>query len=282
MTSHRADPAAELPEPPSGHQMATPGRTDMTALRAVHQAAGMMADVLLKDGDQICGFPAAQAGYAARTVDAWQWCSAGVLARELQASPAEARALLLAMEGGGYLTRHTGPLADSPEGAWLPGEEDNTEPLLLWHLTSPDGLQLAKAHIGSPISRAAAEVLLDGFLDRVRAVSRDPHATHVIESITLYGSLADPDWQEVTDVDLIAFTRRRHRGATGNGPADASGCSSASVPRWPSEDQALAERAALHALLRAGHDRLDITVVDELSDNQSPLLPGWIRKDVFP
>jgi hypothetical protein len=40
--------------------------------------------------------------------------------------------------------------------------------------------------------------------------------------------------------------------------------------------------AALRALLRAGHHRLDITVVDELSDNQSPLLPGWIRKDAFP
>ena len=36
-------------------------------------------------------------GYAARTVDAWEWCSAGVLARELQVSPPEARALLLAM-----------------------------------------------------------------------------------------------------------------------------------------------------------------------------------------
>jgi hypothetical protein len=242
----------------------------------------MMADVLLKDGDQICGFPAVQAGYAARTVDAWQWCSAGVLARELQVSPPEARALLLAMEGGGYLTRHTGPLADGLDGTWLPDEEDGTEPLLLWHLTSPDGRQLAKAHIGSPVSRAAAEALLDGFLDRVRAVNRAPHFTHVIESVTLYGSLVDPNRREVTDVDLIAFTRRRHRGATGNGPADASGRSSASVRRWPSEEQALTDRTALQALLRAGHDRLDIAVVDELSDNQSPLLPGWIRKDVFP
>ncbi len=105
-----------------------------------------------------------------------------------------------------YLTRHTGPLADRSEGAWLPGEEDGPEPLLLWHLTSPDGTQLAKAHIGSPISRAAAGALLDGVLDRVRAVNRDPRSTHVIESVTLYGSLADPDRQVVTDVDLIAFS----------------------------------------------------------------------------
>jgi hypothetical protein len=172
----------------------------------------MIVDVLLKDGDQICGFPAVQAGYAARTVDALQWCSAGVLAPELQVSPPEARALLLAMEGAGYLTRHTGPLADRLDGAWLPGEEDGTEPLLLWHLTSLDGTQIAKAHIGSPISRATAGALLDGVLDRVRAVNRDPRSTHIIESVTLYGSLADPSRREVTDVDLIAFTRQRHRG----------------------------------------------------------------------
>jgi hypothetical protein len=40
-----------------------------------------MVVMLLRHGEQICGFPAVQAGYAARTVDAWQWCSAGVLAR---------------------------------------------------------------------------------------------------------------------------------------------------------------------------------------------------------
>ena len=51
----------------------------------------------------------------------------------------------------------------------------------------------AKAHIGSPISRTLGEAFLAGFLDRVRAVNRDPCSTHVIESVTLYGSLADPD-----------------------------------------------------------------------------------------
>jgi hypothetical protein len=238
--------------------------------------------VLLKHGDEICGFPAIQAGYAARTVDAWQWCSVGVLARELQISPPEARALLLALEGGGYLTRYTGVLPDGHHGAWLADEEDGAEPLVLWHLTSPDGMQLAKAHTGSPISRAVAEALLEGFLDRVRTVNRDPHATHIIESALLYGSLADPGREEVTDVDLIVYTRRRRRDAIGDRPAGASGRGSASVPRWPSEEQVLTERAALHTLLGASHDRLDIAVVDELSDDQSLLPPGSIQKGVFP
>jgi hypothetical protein len=45
---------------------------------------------------------------------------------------------------------------------------------------------------------------------------------------------------------------------------------------------AVTERAALHTLLGAGHDRLDIAVVDELSDDQSPLPPGSTQKGVFP
>ena len=75
-----------------------------------------MVAVLLKHGEQICGFPAVQAGYAARAVDAWQWCSAGVIARELQVSRQDASALLVAMEGGGYLIRHTGQLAADDDG----------------------------------------------------------------------------------------------------------------------------------------------------------------------
>lgn len=113
-------------------------------------------------------------------------------------------------------------------------------------------------------------------------LNRDPRSTHVIESVALYGSLADQDRQAVTDVDLIVFARRRRRDGTGDGRAGASGRSFASARQWPSEDQVLTERAALHALLRAGHDRLDIAVVDELSDNQLPVLSAWIRKDVFP
>lgn len=253
---------------------------DVMSCKRVPQSTGMIIAVLLKHGEQICGFPAVQAGYAARTVDAWQWCSAGVVGRELQVSQQEAHALLLALEGGEYLTRHTGRLAAGHDGAWLPEEENGIEPLLLWHLTSLHGMQLAKAHIGSPISRATAEALLDDLLDRVRTVNRDPRATHVVESVTLYGSLVDLDRQEVTDVDLIVFTRRRQRGAEGT--ADASGCSSASASRWPSEGRVRTERAELRALLAARHDRLDVEVVDELSDNQWPLPPGATWRRVFP
>jgi hypothetical protein len=201
-----------------------------------------------------------------------------VLARELQVSPQEARALLLALESGGYLTRYTGQLAAGHKGAWLPEEEDATEPLLLWHVTSMKGMQLAKAHTGFAMSRATAEALLDGLLGRVRLVNCDPRATHVVESVALYGSLVDPDLEEVTDVDLIVLTRRRQGGANGTSDGDTSG----SVPRWPSEEQVCTERAALRTLLAEGHDRLDIEVVDERSDDRWPLPPGATWKRTFP
>jgi hypothetical protein len=239
-------------------------------------ASGMMVAMLLKHGEQICGFPAIQAGNAARTVDAWQWCSAGVLARELQVNLQEARALLLALEGGRYLTRHTGRLPDGQDGAWLPEEEDCSEPLLLWHLTSPNGMQLAKAHVGSPMPRPIAEGLLGELLDRVLIVNADPCATHVIQSFVLYGSFYNPDQEEVTDVDLVAFTRRTQRGdSTALGPSDC-------LPQWPSDEQVCTERAALRTILAAGHDRLDIEVVDERSDNPWPLPLGATWKRVFP
>ena len=89
----------------------------------------------------------------------------------------------------------------------------------------------AKAHIGSPISRTLGEAFLAGFLDRVRAVNRDPCSTHVIESVTLYGSLADPDRQSVTNVDLITFTRRMPPGAA---PTDGL-AHLAAAPRTPAD-----------------------------------------------
>ena len=106
----------------------------------------------------------------------------------------------------------------------------------------------------------------------------DPRATHVVESVALYGSLVDPGREEVTDVDLIVFTRRRQRGADGTSDGDNSG----SVPRWPSEEQVCSDRAALRTLLAEGHDRLDIEVVDERSDNRWPLPTGATWKYVFP
>jgi hypothetical protein len=144
--------------------------------------------------------------------------------------------------------------------------------------TSLKGIQLAKAHIGLAMSRATAETLLDGLLGRVRIVNCDQRATHVVESVALYGSLVDPSREEVTDVDLIVFTRRRQRDADGTSAGDTSG----SVPRWPSEEQVYTERAALRTLLAEGHDRLDIEVVDERSDNRLPLPPGATWKRVFP
>jgi hypothetical protein len=50
------------------------------------------------------------------------------------------------MEDEQYLSRYPGMLPDGHDGTWLPGEETSAEPFALWHLRSPNGTQLAKAH----------------------------------------------------------------------------------------------------------------------------------------
>ena len=110
----------------------------------------------------------------------------------------------------------------------------------------------------------------------------DPDATHTIESVTLYGSLTDQDRLEVTDVDVIAFAqRRRFRNLPGGTHPRPEHRGHAGVTERLAEQEAATDRATLEALLRAGHDRLDISVVDERSDIQSPIPPGSTEIEVF-
>ncbi|HEY5987145.1 MAG TPA: hypothetical protein VIV12_12335, partial [Streptosporangiaceae bacterium] len=95
-----------------------------------------------------CGVPVTVAQEAVRIVESVQWCSAGVLARELRIETAASRSLLEALESDGHLMRYPRMLPSGYDGAWLPEEETSEEPLILWHLRHPEGKALAKARIG--------------------------------------------------------------------------------------------------------------------------------------
>jgi hypothetical protein len=123
--------------------------------------------MLFAPGDQFCGVPAEVAREAARIIESVQWCSAGVLARELGTGNAASRLLLEALEADGRLARCDGMLPPGHDGAWLP-EEASEELLVLWHLRYPEGKALAKARIGPAVPRPEAEGLLAQVLDRVR------------------------------------------------------------------------------------------------------------------
>lgn len=238
--------------------------------------------MLFAPGDQFCGVPAEVAREAARVIESVQWCSAGVLARELGIGIAASRLLLRALEADGRLARYDGMLPQGHDGAWLPEEETGEEPLMLWHLRYPEGKALAKARIGSAVPRSEAEDLLAQVLARVRVLNDDSAGSHVVEYATLIGSLTDPARHEVGDVDLIVYARRRCRVASPHGAGGKHGLPDrARQAARLSGDEAAGMRMGLEALLRAGDERLDVSVVDESSDDPRPVPPGAIEREVF-
>lgn len=237
--------------------------------------------MLFASDDEVCGVPVAVAQEAIRIVESVQWCSSGVLARELRIDLASSRSLLEALESDGRLPRYSGMLPPGHDGAWLPEEEDCEEPLVFWHLRYPEGKALAKARIGSATPRSVAESLLADFLDRVRTANDDPSGSHTVERVTLYGSLTDPSRHEVSDVDLLVYARRRSRGTDSEGaPGDPTTPGGGNHEMLP-EDEAVGPRMRLEASLRAGDERLDASVVDESFDNPRPPPHGAVEIEVF-
>lgn len=76
--------------------------------------------------------------------------------------------------------------------------------------TAVKGTQLAKARIGKPMSRVKAERLLQELIDRATEINHDPAALYWIDTIELFGSLADPDRATVGDVDVRVLAMPRH------------------------------------------------------------------------
>ena len=151
---------------------------------------------------------------------------------------------------------------------------------MLWHLRYPEGKALAKARIGSAVPRSEAEASSPGPGPRP-AVDDDPAGSHIIERVTLIGSLTDPGREEVGDVDLIVYAHRRGRGAAPHGARGEPSVPGAWQGMRLSEDEAAGLRISLEAFLRAGDERLDVSVVDESSDNWRPLPPSAVEREVF-
>jgi hypothetical protein len=173
----------------------------------------------------------------AQKVDRSQWCSDGVLAEYLQIDLEDLRGLVEAMGDAGYLTPG-GMLPPGYHGEWLK-EEESPESMRLWHLTN-DGKSLAKAFIGEPLNRDAAETHLSTALARIESVMNDPDAILTIQTVHLCGSLLNSTKTEFGDVDvLVRVTRSR------DNPLDSGG--------------------ALERQIAAGDPHLDIMVYDDLN-----------------
>jgi hypothetical protein len=84
----------------------------------------------------------------------------------------------------------------------LADDESPSDPSVVLWTTTISGNAIAKARIGSPISRVKAQQLLDGVLQRAEEVNRSTDWLHWVEAIVLYGSFATVGDGPVGDVDV--------------------------------------------------------------------------------
>jgi hypothetical protein len=145
---------------------------------------------------------------AARRIDRAQWCSAGIVSRDLPVALRDAEQLLWIFHEQGLVDVYYGMLPASHSGEWLPEEAGDS--LRLFHLTN-DGKRLAKAKLGPPLSRREAEVLVEQAMTRIESVIANPRASHQINEVLLCGSVLDTDAAEFGDVDLVVEGSRSDR-----------------------------------------------------------------------
>lgn len=71
------------------------------------------------------------------------------------------------------------------------------------------GNALAMASFGSPMTREAAERLLQGLVERARAYNEDPLRPLIIERLRIFGSYLDPAVDTLGDLDVeLSFTKK--------------------------------------------------------------------------
>lgn len=164
--------------------------------------------MLISRDQRIAGIPAVQARELMRDIREYAATTAYV-AERLERPLSEAASILdqLAHEG---LVECVEPGVRA--GVLRSGEEAG-QPMsvteeALWG-TTVSGNALSKARIGKRMPRAKATELLDSLVERVVAMNDDPDAAFTVESISVFGSYADPDRDEVGDVDVSVMFRRR-------------------------------------------------------------------------
>lgn len=67
------------------------------------------------------------------------------------------------------------------------------------------------ASFGKPITRATADRLLDGVLERARAYNAESGRIRYVDRLRVFGSYLDPNLQRLGDLDLEIVIGRRER-----------------------------------------------------------------------
>ncbi|SCX38853.1 hypothetical protein SAMN03159343_0521 [Klenkia marina] len=121
------------------------------------------------------------------------WTPLEFIARQVRRDVAEVEVALTRLVEAGYLR----VIADR-DGS---GQE--------FHTSEDTGGGLANASFQKPISRARAQVLLEGVLERTRAYNADDTKPLRISEVAVFGSYTRPDVDQLGDLDLaIVLTPR--------------------------------------------------------------------------
>lgn len=158
--------------------------------------------MLIERGQQIAGLDAVVVRGLMRSMHSTA-LSAGRIREKLVLSESAVAILIAQLQSDGFIER----CSDSAT-SWRTADEEHT---VDYWIATVLGNALGKARIGKPIPRAKAEKLLSAFLDRVRESNADPDELYWVDTVGLYGSLADESRTAVGDVDLRVVFSPRHR-----------------------------------------------------------------------
>jgi DNA-binding MarR family transcriptional regulator len=127
------------------------------------------------------------------------WVSTREVAAKLKLAPEDTGRKLRRLEDAGFLERRDGSFT---------GETDE------WNATVSGGA-LTMAKFLKPISRARADTLLAGVLERAAGYDADEAKPYVISEMLVFGSYLRPDEKELGDLDLaVTFAERQPGSAT--------------------------------------------------------------------
>lgn len=170
----------------------------MRHISATRQAFGRMRQVRLQREVLIAGIEPQTARRIARACHNG-WTSTGDVAAETGLPVNEVGRMLRKLEDAGFLERRNGS---------RPDQEDE------WNTTVAGGA-LTMAKFLRPITRARAENLLTGVLERAASYDADEEKPYVISEIVVFGSYLRPEVAELGDLDLaVAHAERRPGSAT--------------------------------------------------------------------
>jgi hypothetical protein len=154
--------------------------------------------------EPVAGLDPELARQVTRVVHSAEWPSTALVAHYAHLPDEVAADALAALAAEGFLTRR-----DTPDHRRL---DEGSASVDEWATTIRGGA-LSQASFLKPISRAKAQALLDGVLERAAAFNADPDKVMWVERIAVFGSFIDPDAVDYGDIDLqLTLTDRFDRG----------------------------------------------------------------------